>query len=99
MRHEDLYLYDIVEAADAIGRFIAGSSSSEFANDDLTSSAVLQKLSVIGEAAARLSEDFRAKKQTYRGERSSPSVISPFMLISQSTGKWCGAPQAKMRQR
>lgn len=53
MRREDLYLYDIVEAADAIGRFIAGSSSSEFADDDLTSSAALQKLSVIGEAAAR----------------------------------------------
>ena len=62
MRREDLYLYDIVEAADAIARFIARSSSSEFADDDLTSSAVLQKLSVIGEAAARLSEDFRARK-------------------------------------
>lgn len=62
MRREDLYLYDIVEAADAIARFVARSSRSEFANDDLTSSAVLQKLSIIGEAAARLSEGFRASK-------------------------------------
>lgn len=62
MRREDLYLYDIVEAADAIARFITQTSRDEFVDDDLTSSAVLQKLSIIGEAAARLSEAFKSSK-------------------------------------
>lgn len=61
MRREDLYLYDIVEAADAIARFTAQTSQAQFADDDLTSSAVLQKLLIIGEAATRLSDDFKSK--------------------------------------
>ena len=32
MRHEKLYLTDILEAADAIERFIAGLSKAEFIN-------------------------------------------------------------------
>jgi len=54
MRHEKLYLTDILEAADAIERFISGLSKAEFINDELYQSAVLQKLIVIGEAAAKL---------------------------------------------
>lgn len=59
MRREELYLADIVEAADAIERFIEGIQRKDFADDELRRSAVLQKLIVIGEAAARLSVDFR----------------------------------------
>ncbi len=59
MRNNELYLTDIVEAADAIERFIAGVQLGDFLNDEKSQSAVLQKLMVIGEAAARLPNDFR----------------------------------------
>lgn len=58
MRPERLYLADIVEAADAIGRFLEGISREAFMQDELRQSAVLQKLIVIGEAAARLPRAF-----------------------------------------
>ena len=61
MRREELYLADIVEAADAIERFIKGVRREDFAGDELRRSALLQKLIVIGEAAARLSREFQAR--------------------------------------
>jgi uncharacterized protein with HEPN domain len=60
MRPEVLYLTDVVEAADAIRRFLVEVPRETFLNDEILQSAVLQKLIVIGEAAARLSSDFRA---------------------------------------
>lgn len=63
MRPERLYLEDIVEAADAIGRFVAASDKEAFLSDDLVSSAVLQKLTVSGKAAARLPREFRETHQ------------------------------------
>jgi uncharacterized protein with HEPN domain len=57
MRPERLYLSDIVEAVDSIKGFLAGIQESEFLKNDLIRSAVLQKLTIIGEAAARLPED------------------------------------------
>ena len=59
MRPEVLYLTDIVEAADAILRFIEGVQRQDFYGDEMRQSAVLQKLTVIGEAAARLPVTFR----------------------------------------
>jgi len=59
MRREELYLTDMVEAADAIQRFMEGVERQDFFNDELRQSAVLQKLIVIGEAAARLPMEFR----------------------------------------
>jgi len=61
MRREAQYLTDIVEAADAIKQFLAGVRSEDFFKDELRQSAVLQKLIVIGEAAARLPKEFRAQ--------------------------------------
>lgn len=58
MRPERLYLADIVEAADAIGRFLEGISQEAFMRDELRQSAVLHKLILIGEAAARLPRTF-----------------------------------------
>jgi uncharacterized protein with HEPN domain len=59
MRHDRLYLTDIVEAADDIARFIADIEAESFQESDLLRSAVVHKLSVIGEAAARLSSEVR----------------------------------------
>ncbi|MBI3535996.1 MAG: DUF86 domain-containing protein [Chloroflexi bacterium] len=58
MRREELYLADIIEAADAIDHFLAQANKDTFV-DDLLRSAVLHKLTVIGEAASHLSKEFR----------------------------------------
>ncbi|MCH7700771.1 MAG: DUF86 domain-containing protein [Planctomycetes bacterium] len=59
MQRDELYLADIVEAADAITRFLGDAKEQVFAGNDLLRSAVLQKLIVIGEAAGRVSGDLR----------------------------------------
>ena len=61
MRTEALYLDDIVDAAEAIARFLSAAEREEFLGDELRQSAVLQKLIVIGEAASRLSAEFRQR--------------------------------------
>ena len=62
MRSEILYLTDIVDSADAIARFLESVDREQFLRDELRQSAVLQKLTVIGEAAAHLSEEFRSQQ-------------------------------------
>jgi uncharacterized protein with HEPN domain len=59
MRSEEQYLTDIVEAADAIARFIAGIDQEIFLQDELRQSAVIQKIEVIGEAAGKISHRLR----------------------------------------
>jgi len=54
MRLEELYLTDIIEAADAIQRFVRNVDQNTFLKDELLQSAVLQKLMIIGEAASRI---------------------------------------------
>jgi uncharacterized protein with HEPN domain len=61
MRPEKLYLTDIVEAAQAIARFVMGEGYDEFEQNEMMNSAVLQKLTVIGEAASRLPKEFIAR--------------------------------------
>ncbi|MBD3391677.1 MAG: DUF86 domain-containing protein [Chitinivibrionales bacterium] len=61
MREQNLYLSDILHAIDSIDRFVADMTYEQFAADDKTSSAVVQKLEVIGEAAKGLSDDIRTK--------------------------------------
>jgi uncharacterized protein with HEPN domain len=63
MRHEILYLTDLVEAADHIAEFITGIEADSFQKSELLRSAVVHKLSVIGEAAARLSDELRNRNQ------------------------------------
>ncbi len=58
MRREELYLADIIDAADAIATFISTVDRETFLHDDMRQSAVLQKLIVIGEAASRLPAEF-----------------------------------------
>jgi len=61
MRREELYLQDIVEASRSIEAFIEDVDESDFQGDDLVRSAVLQKLTIIGEASARISKDFQGR--------------------------------------
>ena len=61
MRPEKLYLLDMIEACAAIQRFIDQTSEDAFLDDELRQSGVLQKLIVIGEAAARLPSEFQTR--------------------------------------
>lgn len=59
MRRERLYLQDIVDAADAMARFVLDVDRPAFLSSDLHQSAVPQKLMVIGEAVACLPDTLK----------------------------------------
>ena len=61
MRREELYLADIVETADAIARYLAGVDRDAFLKDEVKRDAVLYKLIIVGEAAARVSKALRKR--------------------------------------
>jgi uncharacterized protein with HEPN domain len=61
MRSERQYVADIVEAADAIARFVANIDREKFLHDELRQSAVMQKIEVIGEAAGKISPELRQR--------------------------------------
>ncbi len=60
MACEELYLQDIIEAANTIEHFLKDVSKEEFLASELLRSAVLHKLTIIGEAAARISNDLKS---------------------------------------
>lgn len=61
MQQDSASLLDVYYAAEQILDFTAGLTRDEFGNSDETQSAVLYKLILIGEAASRLSSEFREK--------------------------------------
>ena len=61
MRPEKLYLQDIVEAANNVALHIGDRSRDRFLGDITARAAVLHEISVIGEAVARVSADFRSR--------------------------------------
>lgn len=60
-RNERLYLQDILDASAALQRFLRDKSLETLTSDEILSAAVLQKFIVIGEAAARLSDEFKQR--------------------------------------
>ena len=58
-RDDRLYLADIVAACDSIAQFIAGMNEKQFVSNELVRSAVLQKLTIIGEAASNITQSVR----------------------------------------
>ena len=61
MRDSKLYLKDILEAMDAIDNFVEGMDFEEFQNDDKTSSAVIRKFEIIGEATKNIPEELKRR--------------------------------------
>ncbi len=60
-RDPTLYLADILDAMKSTQAFIQGVSFEDFRKDDKTSSAVLRKLEIIGEAAKFIPGELRAQ--------------------------------------
>lgn len=61
MRDHRLYLKDILEAMEAIEEFVGGIELEELKQDDKTSSAVIRKFEIIGEATKGVPEDIRQR--------------------------------------
>ncbi|SDG85531.1 Uncharacterized conserved protein, contains HEPN domain [Dyadobacter soli] len=58
-RKPSLLVQDILDSGNKILSYTHGQSFDEFANDDKTIDAVIRNFEIIGEAAARLPEDFK----------------------------------------
>lgn len=61
MRDERLYLDDILRAANLIASFLSGVSEDDWIDNEQLQSAVTYQLVVIGEGAARVSPELRAR--------------------------------------
>jgi uncharacterized protein with HEPN domain len=59
-RRDAAYIWDMLEAAEAVRRYIAGYDLVRYEQDRQVRSAVERELEIIGEAARRLSPEFRA---------------------------------------
>ncbi|MDR1817241.1 MAG: DUF86 domain-containing protein [Puniceicoccales bacterium] len=59
-RNNDLLVADIVESCRKIFRYTDGLSFEQFQSDDKTLDAVMRNFEIIGEAASRLPDSFRA---------------------------------------
>jgi uncharacterized protein with HEPN domain len=59
MRRDEAYLLDILIAARKALKFIEGIDREAFQRNELVQNAVMYPLEVIGEAAARISDDFK----------------------------------------
>lgn len=61
MENDNLYVEHIRDAIVKIAKFVEGLSYESFSMNELAQSAVLRELSVIGEAAKKLSETFKQR--------------------------------------
>jgi uncharacterized protein with HEPN domain len=61
MRRDELFLLDMLEAADRIASRIAGRDPASVTADEDLQDVILRRLTVIGEAAGQLSEDLRSR--------------------------------------
>ncbi len=60
MRRDDAHLLDVLEAARRIIEYVGGKTFDDFSRDLQCQDAVLRRVSVIGEAARRVSPETRA---------------------------------------
>jgi len=61
MRNHKLYLKDILDAMEAIEGFVEGMEFEDLKGDDKTSSAVIRKFEIIGEAAKNIPDTLKQK--------------------------------------
>lgn len=84
MRDHTLYLKDILAAIESIEGFVAGMGLEAFQADDKTSSAVLRKFEIIGEAAKQIPDEMRQKKSggSLEGDGRYVRQVDPFLFWS-----------------
>jgi uncharacterized protein with HEPN domain len=61
MRRDDAYLLDILLAAHKALKFVEGINRNQFEENEIIQNAVMRPLEIIGEAAGKISKEFRKK--------------------------------------
>ncbi len=61
MREYKIYLEDILKAIESIGEFVEGMEFEDFIEDDKTTSAVIRKFEIIGEATKQIPDEIKEK--------------------------------------
>ncbi|MEA2054623.1 MAG: DUF86 domain-containing protein [Candidatus Thermoplasmatota archaeon] len=61
MRRNSIFIEDILEAMDKIGRYIEGSTYETFVGNEMVIDAVIRNLEIIGEAAKNIPDDAKEK--------------------------------------
>ena len=61
VRDVEVYLYDILQCATRIEKYVAGMTFEQFMVDIKTQDAILRNFEVIGEAVKRIPDEFREK--------------------------------------
>jgi hypothetical protein len=94
-RATPLLVEDIWEAIEKIERYVGGLDHDAFIKDDKTIDSVVRNLEIIGEAANRLPENFRALRSEieWRGSNPlAPTIFSPpnFLQIGPRSLPHCG---------
>jgi len=74
MKSDVVYLHHILEAISRIERYVHGKTFEEFLRNELLQDGVIRQLSIIGEAARRVSEDLQ---QVYPADTPSSTNTSP----------------------
>ncbi|GBE54558.1 hypothetical protein BMS3Bbin15_00715 [archaeon BMS3Bbin15] len=59
MKRNSVYLQHIIDAIQAIEKFIKDISRDQFLEDDMVKSAVIRKIEIIGEAVKNISEEMK----------------------------------------
>ena len=94
MRRDRQRLNDLLEALDWIGRAITGRTEAEFLADETLCYAVAQKLTIIGEAVARLSPEITSRHNSVPW----PDIVGLRNLVHKYFGIYwprladCGGP-------
>jgi len=64
MRRDRQRLDDMLEALDSLARIILDNNEAQFSNDEIVRYAAVQRLTVVGEAAAAVSTELRLRHPT-----------------------------------
>jgi hypothetical protein len=90
MRRDAQRLNDILEALDWIAKAVTGRTETDFVADETLCYAVAQKLTIVGEAVARLSPELTARHNSVPW----PDIVGlrniRFTSTSASIGRWSG---------
>jgi hypothetical protein len=86
------FLLDILNSADAIGHCLREFDREGFLRDAKTQDAVLRRLMVIGEAAARLTEETCSRFTSYVSARWPGFETAWFTATAGLISKLCGIP-------
>ena len=76
-----LYVKDILDSILAIEKFVEGMDFEEFREDDKTSSAVIRKFEIIGEATKHIPDEIRQKYPDIPWKEMAGSGTSLYIFI------------------